>query len=103
MIIRLVAAMWFLLLLVSETVVADTPDLEAMGKIQAGSKSLQVEEYSAPFVVDWNNDGSKDLVVGQYQWGFVWLYLNQGTNLNPAFDEGKKITWNGEPITTAFS
>lgn len=35
-------------------------------------------------MVDWNNDGKKDLVIGNCQ-GAVKLYLNNGTNAQPVF------------------
>ena len=46
---------------------------------------------------------AKDLVVGQFTYGYIWLYLNQGTNLNPVFNGGSKIESNGSPITTSYS
>ncbi len=45
-----------------------------------------------PRVVDWNQDGSKDLIVGQAD-GTVKIFLNvKGPNDPPAFDGGTKIT-----------
>jgi len=35
--------------------------------------------------VDWNNDGKKDLLTGEYN-GTVRVYLNTGTDANPAFN-----------------
>jgi len=40
-----------------------------------------------PFVADWNNDGRKDLVVGQAD-GTIKLYLNSGLEEAPAFAGG---------------
>ncbi len=40
--------------------------------------------------------------VGQFTAGYIWLYLNQGTNLNPVFIGGSKIESNGTPITTSY-
>jgi hypothetical protein len=34
-------------------------------RIQDGGADLQVSYAGAPAAVDWNNDGTKDLVVGQ--------------------------------------
>lgn len=44
----------------------------------------------APFVVDWNNDGRKDLVVGQSD-GMVKLFANVGLEEAPVFDEGVEL------------
>jgi len=82
---------------------ADLPEIRAAGKIEAGSNPLQVDRYSVPTVADWNNDGKKDLIVGQYMWGHVSLFVNHGTDLNPSFDGGRLIRSGEEPIATTFS
>lgn len=55
----------------------------------AGGEVLPLPAMSGavPFVVDWNNDDRKDLLVGQAD-GSVTLYLNAGTESSPAFAEG---------------
>ncbi|MDO8589293.1 MAG: VCBS repeat-containing protein [Armatimonadota bacterium] len=50
------------------------------------------------FVVDWNNDGKKDLVITN-RTGEVVLYLNEGTDESPRFGEGKQLEANGKPIS----
>ena len=67
-----------------------------------GSSFLEVTYCSTPTVADWNNDGAKDLIVGQFTSGYIWLFLNQGTNLNPVFNGGSKIESGGTPITTSY-
>lgn len=67
--------------------------------IQDGAVPLEVDRYPIPCVVDWNNDGAKDLLVGQYIDGWIWLFLNQGTDLNPVFDGGSLIESGGQPIS----
>ena len=81
---------------------ADVPELENGVYIYDGNKPLEVDRHSAPTVADWNNDGLKDLVVGQFGYGYIWLFLNQGTNLNPVFNGGVKIQSNGQPITVTY-
>jgi len=60
--------------------------------VPAGNADLVVEGYSVPSVVDWNNDGKKDLLVGQGGTGAttgdgkVRVYINIGTDPSPAFD-----------------
>jgi hypothetical protein len=61
------------------------------GHIQAGGSNILVNANSFPFVVDWNEDGNKDLIVGEQSpaspnTGNVRIYLNQGTNSAPVFD-----------------
>jgi hypothetical protein len=91
-----------LLVLCGVTHAADAPDLSAGVFVQDGSGPLGVIGYSTPTVVDWDNDGRKDLVVGQYDFGYITLYLNQGTDINPVFSGGILIESQGSPITTTY-
>ncbi|MBN2088212.1 choice-of-anchor D domain-containing protein [candidate division KSB1 bacterium] len=66
------------------------PVLTRVGFIKAGSFEIVVNKRATPVVVDWNNDGKQDLVVGEYNdggtgLGFIRLYLNIGTNSAPSF------------------
>ena len=58
--------------------------------IQEGEKNLDVGDYAAPFIVDWNEDGKKDLIIGNEE-GNVFYYQNVGTNQKPAFINKKII------------
>jgi hypothetical protein len=51
---------------------------------------LDVGENSFPAVFDWNGDGNKDLIVGS-QDSTVLLYLNQGDDTWPMFQECEKV------------
>ncbi|MHC4664890.1 MAG: FG-GAP repeat domain-containing protein [Planctomycetota bacterium] len=57
--------------------------------VQASSANISVPGYSVPSYVDWNNDGLKDLVVGEGSGsagdGKVRVYLNVGTSSSPQF------------------
>jgi hypothetical protein len=57
--------------------------------VQASSANISVPGYSIPSYVDWNNDGLKDLVVGEgggtASDGKVRVYLNAGTSSSPEF------------------
>lgn len=81
---------------------AQDPEFKAGVYIYNGTFPLEVDRHSNPFVVDWNNDGLKDLLVGQFTYGYIWLYLNQGTDLNPVFNGGTMIQSGGAPITTTY-
>jgi len=52
--------------------------------IQQGGGNYDCGSYSIPHVVDWNNDGMKDLLCGESS-GRVYLSLNTGTNASPLF------------------
>ena len=55
----------------------------------------------AIFVVDWNNDGKKDLLIGNNV-GKVTLYLNTGTDIAPAFDSGTVVVDNVQGLSFAI-
>jgi hypothetical protein len=58
--------------------------------VQAGGSDLTVLGYSVPSCADWNNDGKKDLIVGEgggTQPGKVRIYLNVGSAASPLFSE----------------
>ena len=58
--------------------------------IKEGGGNLNVGGYASPFVVDWNDDGKKDLIIGNGK-GNVNYYQNIGANENPVFLNKKII------------
>lgn len=92
-----------LLFFLSGIVQADLPQILPGFKIKDGQADLKVNLYAAPTAADWNNDGRKDLVIGQEINGHISLFLNQGSDLNPLFDGGSLIESSGVPITTSYS
>ena len=83
-------------------VYAGIPELDEGVYIQSGSGPLTVKHYTAPSVIDWNNDGKKDLLVGQFNNGNVWLFLNQGADAQPKFGTGQRLLVGGVNITTSY-
>jgi len=64
---------------------------EAPFRIEAGGKPIDVEVgHAAPFVVDVDGDGVRDLLVGQFGQGRCRVYKNIGSNDKPEFGE---FTW----------
>lgn len=67
-------------------------------KIEAGRLTFQpaqgvglpVMPGAVPFVADWDNDGRKDLLVGQAD-GTIKLFLNRGEESAPAFGAGQDL------------
>lgn len=86
--IVLVAALLEAVLLI-ETVPAEGGLAFGPGEIvQAGGHNIVVSGYSVPSFVDWNNDGLKDLIIGEgsgTQLGKVRVYPNTGTAAAPEF------------------
>jgi hypothetical protein len=58
-------------------------------QVLAGDRPLDVGGigYAAPFFGDFDMDGRRDLLVGQFREGKMRIFLNQGTNESPRFSE----------------
>ena len=61
--------------------------------IKDGSSDLRANNWSVPFVYDWDSDGKKDLLVGNRyieksgkSYGFVSFYKNTGSDTAPSFN-----------------
>ncbi len=78
------------------------PELQAGFLVQDGGALLEVDYTSVATVVDWDNDGCADLVVGQFTSGNVILFPNQGTAAAPAFNGSSPVQSGGTPITTEY-
>ena len=64
----------------------------------SGSKaSIDVESRATPTVVDWDNDGAKDLAVGALD-GKIHLFINEGTDTAPDFTAETFALANGSEL-----
>ena len=69
-------------------------------KLQAAGKDITGKVgHLVPSVVDWNGDGKKDLIVGQFGGGKIGLYLNKGTNAAPVLDAVTYLKADGKLIS----
>jgi hypothetical protein len=78
---------------------ADDPrELEPPVKLLAGGGPIDVEHdgHSAPFLGDFDGDGVKDLLVGQFHEGKLRIYRNTGTDARPRFERFDWFTAGGE-------
>jgi len=76
-------------------------NLTNAGRIQARGADMVADTNSWPFVVDWNRDGRKDLLIGQEGLNYssnVNVYLNQGTDSAPVFEDSTPVLHNGSPF-----
>ena len=67
-------------------------DLQPPVQIEAEGQPLDVQRdgHSAPFFADFDGDGLRDLLVGQYHEGRLRIYRNLGVSSEPRFDT---YTW----------
>ena len=73
--------------------VAPSAELEPPVRLEAAGKPIDTTEigHAAPFVCDFDGDGIKDLLVGQFGEGILWIYRNEGTNSEPKLAAGVKF------------
>lgn len=67
-------------------------DLAEPIRLEAAGKPIDTEiGHAAPFVCDFDGDGLKDLLVGQFGEGLLRIYRNEGTNSEPKLAAGVKF------------
>jgi hypothetical protein len=73
--------------------------------VQAGGADLWVTGFSVPSFVHWDDDGLKDLVVGDGSgiagYGRVRIYLNRGAPGSPEFTDYFYAQSNGSDLQSA--
>jgi hypothetical protein len=75
-------------------------DLAAPIRLEAAGKPIDTEiGHAAPFVCDWDGDGVKDLLVGQFGGGILTIYRNEGTNAVPKLAAGVRFQAGGKDGT----
>ncbi len=76
--------------------VSDSPapqvELAPPVRLEAAGKPIDTDVgHAAPFVCDFDGDGTQDLLVGQFGDGLLWIYRNEGTNAEPRLAAGVKF------------
>jgi len=66
------------------------PDFSGYTYLQLAGVDFDCTDVSFPGVVDWNNDGKKDVFCGEGS-GKVNLLINEGTNSNPLFNSASYV------------
>jgi hypothetical protein len=84
-------------------VFSQTPSFFQPEYLYALDDTLDVGNYSAPFVYDWNGDGNKDLIIGQFTNGCIRYCENIGTNNNPFFSTPVFLYADGSIITLPYT
>ena len=61
-----------------------TPQFSGYSFLKEKDKDIDAGSHAAPFMVDYNNDGLSDLLVGNRE-GYLIYYENKGSHHNPLF------------------
>ncbi|MEW6681269.1 MAG: FG-GAP-like repeat-containing protein, partial [bacterium] len=80
-----------------------SPSFSKIGeRIEVGSITLDVGENAAPYFIDWDGDGIKDLICGDGL-GYIRFFKgNPATGTTRNFQEGQKIKVSGAEIDVGF-
>jgi hypothetical protein len=77
-----------------------SPELCEPVRLEAAGKPIDTAVgHAAPFVCDWFGKGKKDLLVGQFGGGVLWIYENTGTAEVPKLSAGIKFKDGGKEGT----
>lgn len=82
---------------------AQTPTFFTPESLKANNIPIDVSWYGSPYAYDWNGDGKKDLLTGQFSYGYVRFYPNLGTNNNPSFGDSSFLEAGGSNISVYAS
>jgi len=87
--------------LLINTGTATAPQFDTAVWIKNGTSNLVTSNESSPTAVDWDRDGKKDLVVGDYN-GNLNFFKNIGTDADPVFNGKKQMAAGGKKIDVQY-
>ncbi len=70
--------------------------------IECNGRPIDVGSYSAPMVTDWNGDGKQDLLVGQFEFGRIRFYPNEGEIGDPVFNTFYYLQNGSVPLSVPY-
>ena len=79
-----------------------TPRFTAPEQVEDGGVPIDVGNYGSPAMYDWDQDGAKDMILGQFSQGKIRLYLNTGPDSAPEFDGYTFFQSGGNDITLSY-
>ena len=67
-------------------------------RIESGGTPVDLGYYTAPLMFDWNADGKKDIVTGQFHSGRIAYFENVGDDSAPVFSGYEYLYASGQEI-----
>ena len=90
------AALWLYL----AAAIALAGELGEGAKLKAGGEEINIRVgHLVPCAADWNGDGKKDLIVGQFSGGKISVYINEGTDAAPVLSKARLLEAGGKEIS----
>jgi hypothetical protein len=80
----------------------EDPQFGGVEFVLAGGEQLSVGQRSNPKMPDWDNDGKRDLISGEYL-GFIYFYKNIGEDTAPDFGPREQIKAGGTIIDVGLT
>ncbi len=91
---------YVLFLILPVVLMAQTPSFGPRAYINANGSPITVDVgHANPCAVDWDGDGLKDLLIGQFGSGKIRFYKNSGTNEAPVFTDFSYLQADGSDIS----
>lgn len=81
---------------------AQAPRFNGPTFIYDSGVQIDVGVYGAPCVYDWNGDGKKDIIIGQFDYGYIRFYPNVGSDIVPQFNGYQYLFASGSQITLPY-
>lgn len=76
------------------------PELAEGVMLESGGEAIDVSTgHAVPVVVDWDEDGKKDLLVGQFSQGKIRFYRNTGSDEAPEFEGFEFLKAGGKDLS----
>lgn len=87
------------LLLLAVPAVSLAGEFEKPILLKAGGEPVKVASpgYACPTWADWDGDGKKDLLVGQFAKGLITVYKNEGGEGIPTLAKGNSLLTGKKP------
>jgi hypothetical protein len=92
-----------LMLFFSTILVAEPPMYNDFVYVECAGQAIRVTGgHADPCVADWDYDGLKDLLLGEFTYGRIRFYKNVNSNSNPQFNSWSYLQADGAIIQLPY-